>query len=74
MNYDGHKFSDYLEFIASNPSVPTTEMDTVYNQQEGPYIQTFSFQNTGFMIGFLHQEKLQNLWPLLWISFKSFSV
>ena len=40
---------DYLEFIASNPSVPTTEMDTVYNQQEGPYIQTFSFQNTGLM-------------------------
>lgn len=57
VNYDGHKFSDYLEFIASNPSVPTTEMDTVYNQQEGPYIQTFSFQNTGLMIGFLHQEK-----------------
>lgn len=57
VNYDGHKFSDYLEFIASNPSVPTTEMDTIYNQQEGPYIQTFSFQNTGLMIGFLHQEK-----------------
>lgn len=57
VNYDGHKFSDYLEFIAANPSVPTTEMDTVYNQQEGPYIQTFSFQNTGLMIGLLHQEK-----------------
>ena len=57
VNYDGHKFSDYLEFIAANPSVPTTEMDTVYNQQKGPYIQTFSFQNTGLMIGLLHQEK-----------------
>lgn len=32
-------------------------MDTVYNQQEGPYIQTFIFQNTGLMIGFLHKEK-----------------
>ena len=32
-------------------------MDTVYNQQEGPYIQTFIFQNTGLMIGFLHTEK-----------------
>lgn len=32
-------------------------MDTVYNQQDGPYIQTFIFQNTGLMIGFLHAEK-----------------
>lgn len=57
VNYDGHKYSDYLEFIAANPNVPTTEMDTVYNQQEGPYIQTFLFQNTGLMIGFIHTEK-----------------
>lgn len=57
VNYDGHKFSDYLDFIASNPAVPTTEMDTVYNQTNGPYIQTFSYQNTGLMNGFLHQEK-----------------
>lgn len=57
VNYDGHKFSDYLEFRAANPSVPVTEMDTIYNQQEGPFIQTFSFQNTALMIGFLHQEK-----------------
>ena len=32
-------------------------MDTVYNSQKGPYIQTFFFQNTGLMIGFLHKEK-----------------
>ena len=32
-------------------------MDTVYNNQDGPYIQTFSFQNTSLMIGFLHNEK-----------------
>ncbi len=57
VNYDGHKFSDYLEFLAASPSLPTTEMDTVYNQQNGPYIQTFSYQNTCFMNGFLHQEK-----------------
>lgn len=57
VNYDDHKFSDYLEFIKENPSIPTTEMDTGYNCLEGPYIQTFSFQNTGLMIGFLHQEK-----------------
>lgn len=32
-------------------------MDTVYNHQEGPYIQTFIFQNTGLMIGLLKQHK-----------------
>lgn len=57
VNYEGHRFSDYLEFLAAFPSVPTTEMDTVYNQSAGPYIQTFSYQNTCFMNGFLHREK-----------------
>lgn len=32
-------------------------MDTVYNHQDGPYIQTFMFENTGLMIGFLKQKK-----------------
>lgn len=32
-------------------------MDTVYNHQEGPYIQKFIFQNTNLMLGFLHTEK-----------------
>lgn len=57
VTYEGHKFSDYLAFLTDDPSIPTTEMDTLYNQPQGPYIQTFSFQNTGLMIGFLHQEK-----------------
>lgn len=55
--YDGHKYEDYLEFKKVNPTVPTTEMDTVYNDSEGPYIQTFIFENTHLMIGFLHKEK-----------------
>ncbi len=57
INYEGRKYKDYLEFIEKNPTIPTTQMDTVYNHQEGPYIQTFIFQNTGLMIGFLHTEK-----------------
>lgn len=57
VNYDGHKYSDYLLFCKEHPSVPTTEMDTLYNQQSGPFIQTFSFQNTSLMIGILHHEK-----------------
>jgi len=56
-NYEGHKYEDYLEFVKSNPSIPTTEMDTVYNFSCGPFIQTFIFQHTGFMFGILHQEK-----------------
>lgn len=56
-NYEGRRYKDYLEFIQKNPTIPTTQMDTVYNQQAGPYIQTFIFQNTGLMIGYLHSEK-----------------
>ena len=57
VNYDGRRYKDYLQFIKDNPNIITTEMDTVYNHQDGPYIQTFIFQNTGLMIGFLHIEK-----------------
>ena len=56
-NYTGHTYSDYLEFRKANPTIPTTEMDTVFNNAEGPYIQTFLFENTSLMIGFLHREK-----------------
>ena len=57
VNYEGRRYKDYLEFVKENPTIPTTQMDTVYNHQEGPYIQTFIFQNTGLIIGFLHTEK-----------------
>ena len=56
-DYTGRKYEDYLKFIKNNPYSPTTEMDTVYNHQEGPYIQTFIFENTGLMIGLLKQQK-----------------
>lgn len=56
-NYEGRSYTDYLEFKAKYPTVPTTEMDTVYNNQNGPYIQTFIFENTSFMIGILHKKK-----------------
>lgn len=57
IDYTGRTYEDYLEFKSNNPDIPTTEMDTVYNNQEGPYIQTFIFENTGLMIGILHSEK-----------------
>lgn len=54
INYEGREYKDYLEYVKSHPFEHTTEMDTVYNSQSGPYIQTFIFENTGLMIGFLH--------------------
>lgn len=56
-DYEGRTYTDYLEYKIQNPNIPTTEMDTVYNYQAGPYIQTFIFENTSFMIGILHENK-----------------
>lgn len=56
-DYQGRTYTDYLEYKIENPNAPTTEMDTVYNSQSGPYIQTFIFENTSFMIGILHKNK-----------------
>ena len=57
VNYTNRKYTDYVEFKKSHSNLITTEMDTVYNSRSGPYIQTFIFENTSFMIGFLHSEK-----------------
>ena len=57
VNYEGRRYKDYLDFVENNPTISTTQMDTVYNHQDGPFIQTFISQNTGLMIGFLHKEK-----------------
>jgi IS30 family transposase len=56
-NFEGRKYSDFLRFRSENPDTPVTEMDTVYNNPGGPYLQTFIFERTAFMIGFLHREK-----------------
>lgn len=56
-NYNGRRYTDYLEFIQQNPDITAVEMDTVYNQQSGPYIQTFMFPEMQFMVGRLHCEK-----------------
>jgi IS30 family transposase len=56
-NYEGRRYEDYLRFRSENPETPTVEMDTVYNSLSGPYLQTFLFEKTSFMIGFLHTQK-----------------
>lgn len=56
-DYTGRKYEDYLNFIKEHSNIPTTEMDTIYNNSSsGPFIQTFIFQSAGLMIG-----KLQHL-------------
>ena len=55
--YTHHTYRDYLDFLLANPDVPTTEMDTVYNSPEGPFIQTFLFARSNFMIGRLHAAR-----------------
>lgn len=57
INYEGRTYEDYLSFKENNSDIPTTEMDTVYNNQEGPYLQTFIFEHTSLMIGLLHKNK-----------------
>ena len=55
--YEGRRYSDYLTFIENDPDIPTVQMDTVYNDPEGPYIQTLLFVRYNFMIGFIHKDK-----------------
>jgi IS30 family transposase len=56
-NYEQRRYKDYLAFIEANPDIPTVQMDTVYNNPSGPYIQTFFFERSSFMIGYIHDEK-----------------
>jgi IS30 family transposase len=56
-NYEGRRHADFLRFMEDNPDTPIVEMDTVYNNPSGPYIQTFQFVNTTFMVGFIHTAK-----------------
>ena len=54
-----HTYSDYIQLIADNPDLNVVQMDTVYNNQSGPYIQTFKFMKYGYFFAILHEEKTQ---------------
>jgi len=56
-NYEGHRYSDLQAFLLENPDTPVTQMDTVYNQEAGPYIQTLHLPVCDIMIGFLKVQK-----------------
>ena len=57
LNFEGRKYTDFLVFRKANPEAPIVEMDTVYNNPSGPFLQTFLFEKTSFMIGFLQNER-----------------
>jgi IS30 family transposase len=57
INYSGRKYEDYLKFMEENPDANVIQMDTVYNTQSGPYIQTLKFKKEVIQIGFIHNKK-----------------
>ena len=56
-NYDGRKYEDYLKFKVENPNAITIEMDIVYNNKSGPYIQTFIFKKNVYVWIFKTRKK-----------------
>jgi IS30 family transposase len=46
-------YADYLRFIAQNPGLPVTEMDTVEGVKGGKVLLTLMFMPYGFMSAFL---------------------
>lgn len=54
----GRTYRDYNTYLAENPDVFVTQMDTVYNDEShGPFIQTFKFVKAGLLFAFLQEEK-----------------
>lgn len=54
---NGRKYSDFLEFINGNDHPNIIEMDTVYNSQDGPFIQTFYIKTIKTMFAIFHTKK-----------------
>ena len=54
----GRTYKDYQGYMAENPNVFVTQMDTVYNDEtNGPFLQTFKFIGTGLLFSLIHPEK-----------------
>lgn len=54
----GRTYNDYLAYMAENPDVFVTQMDTLYNNESsGPFLQTFKFVNAGILFAILHTSK-----------------
>ncbi len=54
---NGRLYHDFQAYFEQFPDAFITQMDTVYNSESGPFLQTFLFCQTGIMLAFLHEEK-----------------
>lgn len=50
-------YSDSLAYIEENPNTNVVEMDTVYNDVNGPFMQTFKFKAYSFMVIIYRESK-----------------
>ena len=53
----GRSYNDFKEYIEIDKDAFIVEMDTVYNDISGPYIQTFKFLRYGFIYALYHTRK-----------------
>lgn len=53
----GRTYKDYLNYMSENPDAFVTEMDTVYNDEFGPFIQTFKIMSCKFFFAVYHETK-----------------
>ena len=53
----GRLYTDYLAYIEQNGTQNVVEMDTVYNEITGPFMQTFKFLDYGFFFSIYHTGK-----------------
>lgn len=53
----GRTFKDLQTYLECEPHVFITQMDTIYNDQSGPFIQTFKFIDSGILFAILHSSK-----------------
>lgn len=51
----GRTYDDFISYTDDNDNVSIAEMDTVYNGQSGPFMQTFKFLSYSFMF-IIYQE------------------
>ena len=53
----GRTYNDFTSYTDNHDNVSIVEMDTVYNGQSGPFMQTFKFLSYSFMFIIYHEEK-----------------
>ena len=53
----GRTYKDFISYTDDNDNASIVEMDTVYNGQSGPFMQTFKFLSYSFMFIIYHEEK-----------------